>query len=61
MKLLEQYEHHMRLPALDLVADQLKLVVNSERADLVPGGTQCGYNIVLGFPFIDLLLAVSFG
>src|SRR5712671_4735599 len=31
-----------------------------EWPDLVPGSTQGGYNIVLGFPFIDLLLAVSF-
>src|SRR5260370_33622043 len=51
----------MRLQALDLVADQLELIANAQWPDLVAGGTQGGYNIVLGFPFIDLLLAVSFG
>src|SRR5258705_1954822 len=51
----------MRLPAVDLGADQLELIANAEWPDLVPRGTQSGYNIVLGFPFIDLLLAVSFG
>jgi hypothetical protein len=51
----------MRLPALDFVSDQLELVVNAQRANLVAGGTQGGYNIVLGFPFIDLLFAVSIG
>src|SRR6266702_1191687 len=51
----------MRLLAFDLVADQLELIANAEWPDLVPGGTQGGDNIVLGFPFIDLLLAVSFG
>src|SRR5258708_23012949 len=33
----------------------------SKRPHLVPGGAQCGHNVVFGFPNIDFLLAKTFG
>ena len=59
VKLLEQGEHHVRLPALDLVADRLELVMHAERPNLVTGSAQRADHVVLGLPDVDLLLAVS--
>ena len=61
VELLQQREHDVRLPALDLVADRLELVMHAERAHLVPGGTQRAHDVVFGFPFVDFLLAVALG
>src|SRR5437016_6671607 len=33
----------------------------SKRPYLVPGGAQCGHNVVFGFPNIDFLLAKTLG
>ncbi len=59
VKLLEQREHHVRLPGLDLVADRLELVVHAERAHLVAGGAQRRHHVVFGFPDVDFLLGVA--
>ena len=61
MKLLEKCQHYIRLPVLDLIANRLELIMHTERTDLVPGGAQRGDDVVLCFPFIDLLLAESLG
>ena len=58
VKLLEQIEDDVRLPALDLVADRLELVLYPERPHLVAGGTQRAHDIVFGLPFVYFLLAV---
>ncbi|MGA2126716.1 MAG: hypothetical protein ABSG76_11250 [Xanthobacteraceae bacterium] len=60
VKLLEQVEDDVRLPAFDLVADRLELVLHAERTDVVPAATQRADDIVLGLPGVDVLLAVTF-
>src|SRR6202040_2737296 len=61
VKLLEQREHDVRLPGLDLVADRLQFVLHAERLHLVPGAAQRGHHVVFGFPLADLLLAEPLG
>ena len=58
LKLLEQAEHHIGFPAVDLFADRLELVVHAKRTNVMPGGTQRADDVVLGLPDIDFLLAV---
>jgi hypothetical protein len=55
VKLLEQYEHHMRFQFSISSRDQFELVVNAERR-LATGGTQRDLRHRTRFPFIDLLL-----
>ena len=59
MKLLEQIEHHIGFPALDLVADRLELVLHAQRPHLVSGRAQRAHDVVLGLPRVNLLLAVA--
>ena len=59
VKLLEQIEDDVRLPALDLVADRLELVLHAERPHLVAGGAQRAHDVVFGLPGVDFLLAVA--
>ena len=58
MELLEQVEDHIRLPALDLVADGLELVLYAERPHLVPRRAQRADDVVFGLPVVYFLLAV---
>src|SRR5262249_18338739 len=61
VKLLEQREHHLRLPVFDLVADRLEFVVHAERTNVVAGGTQRADHVVFGLPLVDCLLAEPLG
>jgi hypothetical protein len=59
VELLEQREHHVGLPALDLVTDGPKLVVDAQWLDIVAGLPQRVYDVVFGFPVAGFLLAES--
>src|SRR5262249_26323873 len=58
-KLLEQSEHDVGFPRLDLVANGLELIMHAQRADLVACRTQRAHHVVFGLPNIDFLLAVA--
>ena len=59
VKLLQQVEHDVRLPALDLVADRPQLVLHAEQLHLVARLAQRADDVVPGLPDVDLLLAVA--
>jgi hypothetical protein len=59
VKLLEQIEGDVRLPALDRIANRLELVFHAERPHVVPGGTQRAHDIVFSLPLVYFLFAVS--
>ena len=59
VELLQQVEHHMRLEALDRVADRRQLVLDAERHHLVAAAAQRADHVVFGLPGVDLLLAVA--